>query len=52
MYGLKRRNPSLKIILSVGGWSARSKGFNAVLRSDNTRYELIEKKNNEFQFLI
>jgi GH18 family chitinase len=37
MYGLKRRNPSLKIILSVGGWSARSKGFNAVLRSDNTR---------------
>ncbi|CAF1245074.1 unnamed protein product [Adineta ricciae] len=43
MYGLKRRNPSLKIILSVGGWSARSKGFNAILRSDNTRAKFINQ---------
>ncbi|CAF0752708.1 unnamed protein product [Rotaria sordida] len=43
MYGLKRRNPSLKIILSVGGWSARSKGFNAVLRSDNNRAKFINQ---------
>ncbi|CAF1185488.1 unnamed protein product [Adineta steineri] len=42
-YGLKRRNPSLKIILSVGGWTQRSKGFNAVLRSDNTRAKFINQ---------
>ncbi|CAF0941007.1 unnamed protein product [Didymodactylos carnosus] len=43
MYGLKRRNPSLKIILAVGGWTARSKGFNAVLRSDTSRAKFINQ---------
>ncbi|CAF0741823.1 unnamed protein product [Didymodactylos carnosus] len=43
LYGLKRRNPQLKIILAVGGWSAKSEGFNAVLYNETNRAKFIDQ---------
>lgn len=41
LYSLKRRNPALKILLAVGGWSARSNGFNLATRSAQNRTKFI-----------
>jgi hypothetical protein len=41
LYGLKRRNPNLRIILAIGGWSAGSEAFNQVTRTQDNRAKLI-----------
>lgn len=48
LYSLKRRNPSLKILLAVGGWSAKSEGFNMATRSSLNRSKFI---NNTIKLL-
>jgi chitinase len=46
LFGLKRKNPSLKIILAVGGWSAKSRGFNRATQKRNYRQQFIEQSIN------
>ena len=48
LYSLKRRNPFLKILLAVGGWSAKSDGFNMATRSSLNRSKFI---NNTIKLL-
>jgi chitinase len=43
LYGLKRRNPALKILLAVGGWSMGSQGFNIATRTKVTRGQFISQ---------
>lgn len=43
LYGLKRRNMALKILLAVGGWSAKSDGFNYATRSHQNRSRFINQ---------
>lgn len=43
LYGLKRRNMALKILLAVGGWSAKSDGFNLATRSHQNRSRFINQ---------
>lgn len=43
LYGLKRRNMALKILLAVGGWSAKSDGFNLATRSQQNRSRFINQ---------
>lgn len=43
LYGLKRRNMALKILLAVGGWSAKSDGFNLATRSHQNRSKFINQ---------
>jgi GH18 family chitinase len=38
---LKVKNPKLKILLSIGGWNARSTPFNRILANDFTRSQFI-----------
>ena len=45
---LRKRNPSLKILLSVGGWKSGSKGFSAVVATKASRQTFI---NNALAFL-
>lgn len=43
LYGLKRRNPALKILLAVGGWSMGSYGFNIATRTVLNRTQFINQ---------
>ena len=43
LYGLKRKNPALKILLAVGGWSAKSTGFNLATRNAHNRSKFINQ---------
>jgi GH18 family chitinase len=43
LYGLKRRNMALKILLAVGGWSAKSDGFNLATRNAQNRSKFINQ---------
>lgn len=43
LYGLKRRNMALKILLAVGGWSAKSTGFNLATRTAQNRSRFINQ---------
>lgn len=43
LYGLKRRNMALKILLAVGGWSAKSLGFNLATRNAQNRSRFINQ---------
>lgn len=43
LYGLKRRNMALKILLAVGGWSAKSDGFNLASRNHHNRSRFINQ---------
>jgi chitinase len=43
LYGLKRRNPQLKTLLAVGGWSAKSVGFNEATRNYTKRLKFINQ---------
>ena len=43
LYGLKRRNVDLKILLAVGGWSMRSDGFNMATRTKQNRTKFINQ---------
>ena len=43
LYGLKRRNMALKILLAVGGWSAKSMGFNLATRNQVNRAKFINQ---------
>lgn len=43
LYGLKRRNMALKILLAVGGWSAKSLGFNLATRNAQNRSKFINQ---------
>jgi chitinase len=43
---LKEGNPSLKILISIGGWFAKSTPFNKILMSDITRRQFIENALN------
>jgi GH18 family chitinase len=43
LYGLKRRNMALKILLAVGGWSAKSGGFNLATRNHQNRSKFINQ---------
>lgn len=45
---LKEKNPSLKILISIGGWFAKSTPFNRILSSDATRNLFIQ---NTIKFL-
>lgn len=42
MYKLKQRKPSLKILIAVGGWTAKSDGFNEILTNSSTRMIFIQ----------
>ena len=46
LYGLKRRNMALKILLAVGGWSAKSDGFNYATRSHQNRSQTLFRSLN------
>jgi GH18 family chitinase len=46
LYGLKRRNPNLKILLAIGGWSARSEGFNYATKTAENRTRFINETIN------
>lgn len=48
LYGLKRRNSLLKILLAVGGWSMQSRGFNLATRTHENRTRFI---NNTLEFI-
>lgn len=41
LYGLKRRNMAIKIVLGVGGWTARSLGYNEATRNSTNRNKFI-----------
>ena len=43
LYSLKRKNPALKILLAVGGWSAKSTGFNLATRNAQNRSKFINQ---------
>lgn len=43
LYSLKRKNPTLKILLAVGGWSAKSTGFNFATRTASNRSKFINQ---------
>lgn len=45
---LKRTNPSLKIMLSVGGWNARSQAFSEIVSS---RQNMVEFTSNSINFI-
>ena len=49
LFGLKQLNPSLKLLIAVGGWSAGSESFNNILTNATTRRIFIEKTK---EFLI
>jgi len=42
LYKLKQRKPSLKILIAVGGWTAKSDGFNEILTNSSTRMIFIQ----------
>lgn len=46
LYGLKRRNANLKIMLAIGGWSARSDGFNYATKTAENRSKFINETIN------
>jgi hypothetical protein len=46
LYGLKRRNTNLKILLAIGGWSARSEGFNYATKTVENRTRFINETIN------
>jgi chitinase len=43
---LKEVNPNLKILISIGGWFAKSTPFNKILMTDATRRTFIENALN------
>ena len=43
---LKQINPNLKILISVGGWLAKSTPFNRILLTDYRRAQFIENALN------
>lgn len=43
LYSLKRRNPALKILLAVGGWSAKSDGFNLASQNELNRTKFVNQ---------
>jgi chitinase len=45
---LREKNPELKILISVGGWFAKSTPFNMVLANDMTRHVFVS---NVMKFL-
>lgn len=40
---LKQRNPALKVLMAVGGWTAGSEAFNQILTNATTRMLFIEQ---------
>lgn len=49
LHSLKQMNPSIKLLIAVGGWSAGSESFNNILTNESTRRRFIE---NTKEFLI
>ncbi|UJR33016.1 hypothetical protein I4U23_020476 [Adineta vaga] len=43
LYKLKRFKPSLKLLIAVGGWTARSEAFNNILTNSSTRTTFIRQ---------
>lgn len=43
---LKEANPNLKVLISIGGWFAKSTPFNKILMTDATRRTFIENALN------
>ncbi|CAF0718400.1 unnamed protein product [Brachionus calyciflorus] len=43
---LRESNPNLKILISIGGWFAKSTPFNQILQSDATRTQFIQNALN------
>jgi GH18 family chitinase len=43
MYNLKRRKSSLKLLVAVGGWTAKSEAFNNILTNSSTREKFIRQ---------
>ena len=43
MYNLKRHEPKLKLLIAVGGWTAKSEAFNNVLTNSTTREKFIRQ---------
>jgi len=43
MYKLKQRKYSLKLLVAVGGWTAKSEAFNNILTNSTTRRMFIRQ---------
>jgi GH18 family chitinase len=43
LYRLKQRKSSLKLLVAVGGWTAKSEAFNKILTNSTTRMMFIRK---------
>ena len=46
IFKLRKFNPKLKILISIGGWFAKSTPFNTILTSDTTRNTFIDNALN------
>jgi GH18 family chitinase len=49
MYRLKQRKSSLKLLVAVGGWTAKSEAFNNILTNSTTRTMFI-RQTKQFLF--
>ena len=43
MQSLKRRDPTLKTLLAIGGWNQASKGFKEIVETRQSRQNFIQK---------
>ncbi len=43
LYRLKQRKSSLKLLVAVGGWTAKSEAFNKILTNSTTRMMFIRQ---------